>query len=147
MKSTLHLVLVLSAVGFVALPVRADVIPPEVDACRNKAVGAACSTSGLTGSCQNQTCHRLDYSSWDRDASASPPSMAYACVECTTATDTNTSTSTGTNTATNNDGGDSPTKDSGSCSIGTPSAAKRVAPWLLAAAFSSLFLIGRKRRR
>jgi hypothetical protein len=35
----------------------------------------------------------------------------------------------------------------GSCSIGKQSSATRAAPWLLAAAFSSLFLIGRRRRR
>jgi hypothetical protein len=122
-------------------------IPPEVDACRSKQVGAACSYYGSTGTCQNQTCHHLDYGNWDRDASASPPSTSYACVECLTATDTNTSTGTNTGTKTNADGGDSPSKDGGSCSIGKQSSATRVAPWLLAAAFSSLFLIGRKRRR
>jgi hypothetical protein len=138
MRSTLRLIL-LSVACFVALPARADMIPPEADACRTKQVGAACSYSGGTGTCQNQTCHHFDYSNWDRDASTSPPSTSYACVECLTATDTNTNT--------NMDGGDSPSKDGGSCSIGKQSSATRVAPWLLAAAFSSLFLIGRKRRR
>ena len=40
-----------------------------------------------------------------------------------------------------------PSKDNGACSIGKQSSATGAAPWLLAAAFSSLFLIGRRRRR
>jgi len=142
MKSTLRLAPLLSAVCFVALPARADVAPPENEPCLGKAVGAAC-TYGIAGTCQTQTCSKLDYSNWDRDASAGPPSKSYACVQCVTGTSTSTNTGTNTNT----DGGDSPSNSNGACSIGKQSSATRVAPWLLAAAFSSLFLIGRKRRR
>ena len=142
MKSTLRPALLLSAVCFVALPARADVAPPENEPCLGKGVGAAC-TYGTAGTCQSQTCTKLDYAGWNHDASAGPPSTSYACVQCVTGT--STSTNTGTNT--NADGGDSPSKDSGACSIGKQSPAKRAAPWLLAAGFSSLFLIGRRRRR
>jgi hypothetical protein len=142
MKSTLHLALVLSAVGFVALPARADMAPPENEPCLGKAAGAAC-TYGSAGTCQSQTCTKLDYAGWNHDASAGPPSTSYACVQCVTGTSTSTNTGTNTNT----DGGDSPSNGDGACTIGKQSSTTRVAPWLLAAAFSSLFLIGRKRRR
>lgn len=54
-----------------------------------------------------------------------------------TDTDTNTSTDTGKDTAGGDDG----------CSIARTSTGKRIAPWLLAGAFSLIFLFGRRRRR
>jgi hypothetical protein len=103
-------------------------------------VGDAC-TFGGAGTCQNQTCGRLDYAHWDRDASPSPPSMSYSCLECITGTGTSTSTDT------NADGGTPPSNDGSACSVGRQTAAKRIAPWLLASAFSLFFLFGRRRRR
>ena len=140
---------------------RADVIPPEVDACRNKQVGDAC-ISTSQGVCQSQTCSKLDYAAWDRDASTSPPTASYACVKCMptssteTTTDTNTDTSTVTVPPTTTDTSvststedDSPPSsgDDGSCSFGHRSTVRRIAPWMLAGAFSLLFLFGRRRRR
>ena len=56
-----------------------------------------------------------------------------------TTTGTSTTTTTGTDTQTS--------KDDGFCSIGKPAAAKRIAPWLMAGAFSLLFLFGWRRRK
>ena len=44
-------------------------------------------------------------------------------------------------------GAPAPANDHGSCSVGKQGAAKRVAPWLMAGAFSLLFQIARRRRR
>jgi hypothetical protein len=77
--------------------------------------------------------------------------MTYACVECivgtTTTTTTTAVTNTNTTTKTNADGGAPPANDDSACSIGKQITAKRIAPWLLAGAFSLLFLFGRRRRR
>jgi hypothetical protein len=51
-----------------------------------------------------------------------------------------------TATATNTKGDEPPANDDSACSIGKQITAKRVAPWLLAGAFSLLFLFGRRRR-
>jgi hypothetical protein len=148
MKSTISSAVVFSAILLFGIPALADVAPPETEPCVGKQVGDACIYNG-SGTCQNQTCSKLDYSNWDRDASSSPPSTTYACVKCVvgTNTDTNTNTNTDTNTNTNTDGGTPPAKDDGSCSVGRQITAKRIAPWLLASAFSILFLFARRRRR
>ena len=122
MKSTLRLALLAFTVCFVSVPARADVPPPETTACQGKQPSEACTFNGVAGTCQNQTC-------------TSRYSGDYACVLCVSTKPAGV------------DGGDSPSKDNGACFIGRQSAAKRVAPWFLAAAFSSLFLIGRRRRR
>jgi hypothetical protein len=110
----------------------ADVIPPDVDACRALQVGAAC--GGMTGvpagRCQNDTCTRLDYANWNRDAMATPPSMSYACVRCVAGAD----------------GGAAPTSSSGGCSVGSSeSVGRRLGPWLIAGLVWAVFL-GRRRR-
>lgn len=64
-----------------ASPAFADVIPPEESACQARAAGDAC-TAVSGGICQADTCTRLDYENWDRDASAEPPSMTYDCLRC-----------------------------------------------------------------
>ena len=129
-------------------PARADVAPPDTSACAALSAGAACVYNG-TGTCQNSTCSKLDYANWDRDASASPPSMNYACLKCIPDTDTATSTTTATSTITTAgiDGGTSPSADDSACAIGKQVTAKRVAPWLLAGSFSLLFVLARRRRR
>lgn len=64
-----------------ASPAFADVIPPDQSACEGRAAGAACAAvSG--GICQADTCSRLDYESWDRDASATPPLTTFDCLRC-----------------------------------------------------------------
>jgi hypothetical protein len=112
-----------------ALPVRADVPPPETEPCVGKQVGDACTYKDAAGACQNQTCVRI--------------SGSYACVACNVTSPTATDTAT----LTKSDGGEPPAKDDSACSIGKPITAKRVAPWLVAGSFSLLFLLGRRRRR
>ena len=134
----------------ISLSARADLAPPETQPCLGKAAGDACVYNGA-GTCQSQTCSKLDYAHWDRDASSGPPSTIYACLECiagaSTATPTSTATSTQTAANTNTDGGTLPSNDDSACSIGKQVTAKRVAPWLLAGVFSLLFVIARRRRQ
>ena len=129
-------------------PARADVAPPEALPCQGKAAGDAC-VYDKAGTCQNQTCSKADYAHWDRDASWGPPSMTYACLKCVVGTATVTSTATSTQTAanTNADGGTPPSNDDSACSVGKQVTAKRVAPWLMAGAFSLLFVFARRRRQ
>ena len=141
MKSILASAPFLLAALLLASPARADVAPPETQPCVGKAAGAACVYNG-NGTCQTQTCSKLDYANWDRDASSSPPSTTYTCVKCLIGTTTGTDTATNTSA----DGGPPSVNDSGSCSIGRQATVKRVAPWFLAGAFSLLFLFGRRRR-
>ena len=141
----------LMAMAILLSPIaRADVAPPETQPCQGKAAGDACVYNG-DGSCQNQTCSKADYAHWDRDASSGPPSMTYSCLKCiagtTTATATSTATSTQSATNANADGGAPPSNDDSACSIGKQVTAKRVAPWLLAGAFSLLFVFARRRRQ
>lgn len=60
----------------------ADVIPPGEAACQSSSAGAACRVDGASGTCVTSRCSRLDYASWDRDASPSPPSVEYDCLVC-----------------------------------------------------------------
>jgi hypothetical protein len=133
--------MVFVAVLFVGVSARADVPPPDTQACSGKAAGDAC-TYGSAGTCQEGTCSRLDYFNWDRDASAGPPSTTYACMKCVPGTTTATATTTATNTNT-----DSSTSDDGWCSVAKVPTVGRVGSWLMAAAFSLLFLAGRRRSR
>jgi hypothetical protein len=174
MKSLTSSAFVFCALSFLALPARADVAPPETQPCVSKAAGDACTYNGA-GTCQSQTCGRLDYANWDRDASASPPTTTYACLKCltdtvtttasntatstptatssstatssTTSTTTPTATASNTSTTTTTNTDTQTSKDDGFCSIGKQPAAKRIAPWLMAGAFSLLFLFGWRRRQ
>jgi hypothetical protein len=171
MKLAISLAIMLS-IPLLAVPARADIVPPETSACTSKQDGNTCAYNGSTGICHNQSCSKLDYAHWDQDASTSPPTMTYVCLMCitalpttsatntstttrtglttdtATATTTNSSSSTATSTTTATGTDDSPpAPDDSACSISRSSNAKRVAPWLLAGAFSLLFLFGRRRRR
>jgi hypothetical protein len=176
MKFTLASASLVALATLLATPARADVAPPETEPCQGKTTGDACVYNG-SGTCQTQTCSKLDYAHWDRDASSSPPSATYACLKCiagttmptstatSTATDTDTATATATattsttatatptatattsTTATQTDSDPPPAKDDSACSIGKQVTAKRVAPWLLAGAFSLLFVFARRRRQ
>jgi len=154
MKSSTSSALACSAILLLALPARADVTPPETQPCVGKQAGDAC-TLGAAGTCQYQTCIKLDYANWDRDASMSPPSTTYVCLQCITSNATNTTTNTATSSPTTTNtttttitSTDTQTsQDDGFCSIGKTSAARRIAPWLMAGAFSLLFLFGWRRRK
>lgn len=105
---------------------RADVVAPEVATCNALSADAACSNG--TGTCQPTTCYRLDYGSWDRDASASPPSISYDCLTCVA-------------------NGDQKNKDDSSgCAVGGRFAST-AGPWLLAGAFGACVMLLRRRPR
>jgi len=99
-SATLSRLTLLSIVLLFGSQAHADVIPPEVGACQNKQLGDPCTNGSSTGTCQNQTCSKLDYTSWDRDASSSPPSVSYACLKCIPGSNTSTTTGTGSLTPT-----------------------------------------------
>lgn len=70
---------ILVAVVCLGVPIAwADVAPPNTSDCRTKKEGDSCQTDDkLTGSCQKQTCQRLDYSD------GTPPSTVnYDCLVC-----------------------------------------------------------------
>lgn len=72
--------LVLCASAFLgSAPVaRADVPPPDVSGCNNKEAGDDCKTDeGASGTCEQSTCSRLDYST------DPPSSQQYDCLKCT----------------------------------------------------------------
>jgi hypothetical protein len=143
MKSTLPAVFAVVVSVVTSAPARADVPPPDVEPCTGKQAGDPC-TYGTAGTCQDSTC-----------TSPSPPpsGSTYACLRCAPDTATSTQTSTGTAdptaTATNTlTGTDTSTSgDGGWCSVGKGSTAGRIATWLLASAFSLLFLWGRRHQR
>jgi hypothetical protein len=122
----------------------ADVAPPETEPCQAKSAGTACTYSGHAGTCQDQTCTKLDYYGWNRDASAAPPTTSYDCRMCVTATTSNTAVNTATGTTTDTS---TSTDDGGWCAIGKPQTMKRLGPWLLGAAFSLLFVFGKRRKQ
>lgn len=74
----------LAVAALVSAPAaRADVPPPDTEACNGRTLGDTCTVpGGPSGTCQNSTCQRLDYANWNRDASSMPPTMNYACVRC-----------------------------------------------------------------
>ena len=128
MKKILLLSFVLSSL-LLASAARADVAPPNLEPCVGKAIGALCLTdTAVPGTCQNSTCQRIDYANWNRDASSGPSSLSYLCVLCTAIVTP-------------------PLGEGCSCTIGKASLARRAAPWLMAGAFSLLFLFRRRRSR
>jgi MYXO-CTERM domain-containing protein len=112
---------------------RGDILPPENEACENKTAGAGCRLNDANGVCEAKKCTRPDYGNWNRDASASPPSIQVDCLKCVV-------------------GGSAPDggapgddkDDSSGCAVGGPGA-RAAGPWLLAGAFSLLLL--RRRRK
>lgn len=146
MKRSLACAPVLFVALILGTPARADVVAPWYASCQGRQAGAACFYNDINadqgvGTCQNGMCVVGTATSTNTTTNTSTTTNS------TTDSTTNTSTTTNTNTATNPDGGAPPSKDDGSCSIGKQATAKRVAPWLLAGAFSLLFLFGRRRRQ
>jgi hypothetical protein len=85
----------LSLLALMGLPggAQADVPPPDTWACRDVNEGAACDpddqrplagadAGSKRGTCRKATCSKLDYASWNKDASASPPTLMYECLKC-----------------------------------------------------------------
>lgn len=127
-----------AAVGLAPARAAADVIPPDVDACRSQQVGSACGgTVGVpAGRCQQDTCSRIDYAGWNRDAMAAPPSMQYPCVRCVSGSASDAAVA---------DGGAASPSSSGGCSVVTTAAGRRFGPWLLAGLVGAAFLVRRRR--
>jgi uncharacterized protein (TIGR03382 family) len=70
--------LVIAALMSIATIARADLVPPNVVGCRDKAPGAACQLpEGGDGTCQTSTCTRHDYSQ-----GIPPRSVPYDCLLC-----------------------------------------------------------------
>ena len=125
-------VMILLVGWFVATPAVADVIPPDVYQCNNLSAGDTCAA----GKCQTSTCSKLDYSHWDRDASASPPSMTYSCLKCTASGGGSGigggSSSTTSSTSTKVDGTADANGPQGSCGCSVVGRTMNgIAPWLL----------------
>ncbi len=96
---------------------RGDALPPEAWPCMEKKAGDACTdqSTGQKGGCVATTC---------TNTKPDGTSTNYACVTCVPG---------------------APTEDNGGCTVGMPKVARRAAPWLLAGAFSLLFLAKRRR--
>ncbi|MEZ4389647.1 MAG: hypothetical protein R3A48_01015 [Polyangiales bacterium] len=137
MRGAVRVLLVSCVVGLAQLSAggaaRADVTPPEVEACSGRSVGASCMVpGGASGTCQSGTCTRIDYAGWNRDASAAPPTMEYPCVRCVSgaAVDGGSAVASG---------------DEGGCAVQPGGVARAAGPWLIAALpFALLFARRRK---
>lgn len=163
MKNFLACSFVLSVALF-ARPSWADL--PALPPCVTQAVGAACTTTGsVAGTCQCTASGNVQGNCYHCPTSAT--SDFSTCIVCQPVTSPGTGgsptgvdagsppstgkpgTSPGTGGSTTGvDAGSPPsTNDSGACTVGKGSAAKNVAPWLMAGAFSILFLFRRRRAR
>jgi hypothetical protein len=147
----------LALVAVLALPARADVPPINVIPCERVREGDACTLesfpgvpqdggSGSAGVCRSATCTRPDYAHWDRDASAMPPLMTYACLMCTA------SVADGGSGDAGGAGGAGGTghKGGSGCALGGPGlegSFVSLAPWALATGFAAAVLFLRRRRR
>ncbi len=114
----------------------ADVPPPGFDECRAHDAGTSCILAGVAGTCRATSCSRIDYAGWNRDASATPPTITYACTLCQTGPTSDAGNDASTAT--------SPPASSGGCSVAEVERA--VGPWALAALPLALALLSRRRK-
>jgi hypothetical protein len=158
---------------------RADVPPPDTLDCRTAKEGDACSPDGQSadggtkpGACRKSTCTKLDYANWNKDASASPPSVEYECLKCVLGSDGGATEGPGTGGSSgatggaggstggttgatggtgeggggnggSGTGGASKSSSSG-CAVGGSGSA--LGPWLLAGGFAATIWFARRRR-
>ncbi len=150
MNKPLVLASYVAAVAAVSFPrlVRADVVPPDAYACNRNAapgvfdaskIGTACELGdGSKGACQKDTCQGIDYASWDRDASPTPPSKTFDCLKCVPGALPSSSGDGGTPSSTaGSDGG---------CTVGR-APLRTAGPWLLALGVPVMLSASRRRRR
>jgi hypothetical protein len=144
----------LALVAVLALPARADVPPINTAPCERVRAGDACTLESFpgvsqdggpssAGVCRTAACTRPDYAHWDRDASATPPLMTYACLLCTASIADGGSGDAG-------GAGGSGHKGGSGCALGGPALDRSfvsLAPWALATGFATTVLLFRRRRR
>lgn len=113
-------------------PARADVPPPNFEGCMGKVAGDACQKDDMSaGSCESQTCTKLDYS-----MGTPPKSVDYPCVLCS-------GPAGGSSSSGSSGGGDS--DEEGGCSVRQGGMAGAAGAWILGAAV--LMLARRNRSR
>jgi MYXO-CTERM domain-containing protein len=139
---------------------RADVPPPDVDACEGRQAGEACTIEGYldqpdqTGVCVSTTCESTTPNRPDAG-----PRPDYACIRCEPAahfadagamnpddpSPPAPKADAGTSENPNNPKGDDDShKDSSGCSVSGVGLARGFAPWFLAAGFA--LLVTRRRK-
>jgi hypothetical protein len=108
---------------------RADLVSPEIIACRNATKGSSCDDEIPGGTCEESTCGRIDHSS--RNSGGPLKTIAYPCLKCVAPKP-----------------GAVPAKKSSGCSeiSGAPTT-RELCALALAGAFSLLFLLRRRRAR
>lgn len=165
-------------------PARADVPPPDTFSCRNANEGDPCDPDDQgradagpkRGTCRKTTCSRLDYGGWNRDASATPPTMNYECLKCMVGGNDGGADfappSDAARPATGGSGGQSGSSGGGGsggaagpggaggsgtggsgksegsgCSLSRLPGPRALGPWALAGGFAAAIWFGRRRRR
>ncbi len=134
LRRTLAITAFLGLSATVSPPARADVTPPEEDACQGKAAGDPCTARGKKGACATDKCFHFDYPNWDRDASPTPPKTEYECRLCKPNADADADAGTVSGS-------------SASESSGCSSSSSRPTPWpLLMLPVGLVFFVLRRRR-
>lgn len=135
MTKLIPLVFALTLLPALAL---ADVVPPDVDACRNKALGDACkvdSVPKIDGTCQKGEHCSLKYSGCD--SSGPCGKTCKETLKCKAGSGTGTGTGTGSGTT----GGDK--DDDGGCAVAAAGLPLQSIGFLLA---GILLVVGLRRR-
>ena len=100
-----------------------DVIPEDVDACREHEIGAVCGGTRYVpaGRCRQSTCSHVNYQAWDHESGRPPPSSDSPCVRCVSEPSSTANCGRG-------------------CSVVSSRDGRSVGPWLLAALVGAAFL-------
>ena len=141
---------------------KADVAPPDAYVCDNSAapghfdatkIGTSCDVRpGARGTCQKSTCQGIDYANWDRDASATAPSITFDCLRCVendaSAPVTNGADAGGGDGG-GNGGGATPggSSNHSGCNVTSTSTIRAAAPWLIALLVPAIAFATKRRRR
>jgi len=113
-----------------ATPARADVPPPNSAGCMGKVAGDACQKDDMSaGTCESQTCTKLDYS-----MGTPPVSVDYTCVLCS-------GPAGGSSSSSSSGGGES--DEEGGCSVRGGGMAGAAGAWILGAA---VLMLARRNR-
>jgi hypothetical protein len=119
--------------------------------CLPAATATQSATATGTGSPTDTATHTATQSATATGTGSPTDTATDTATQSTTATGTGSPTDTSTGSATHTGTGpqtdDKSKDDEGWCAIGGKLTVKRLGPWLMAGAFSLLFLLGRRRRR